>query len=587
MFNRKFNYLEIGIILLAALVGIFFIILKQKTSLMGNLFHDTLVFDSISYAISQGLRPSIDFYATMIVPFYMRYFANNIADGAFAENIELWIYSAVLTIVFFALLYKKVKPIVLLAISLLMIVFMMVRLNYINTIAILDNLYLFSHAGSYNRFLDMLMAAVILSAIPSLDSRIVKYTRILFYTIVLLFGLYTKISTFPIFLLLITTIVLLSQNYKIMDLMAVYILVALGVISVWYFTGIGKEYFQFLGHLGDYKTIRLKEELIYQRYVGFLSHSLYDAIIIIISLITYNRLFKDELSSQSIKKDVLLKNSGMYLRVSPVLYILVISLFSLASVTMFTLTNYGDMGFFPLIALFYVARKTLYIHKIELSKNAKRYFIILFFAFFAVYVYKFTKAVGGRIYYMQNTEFVSLSNALDTLDKNGSIHKENKIYDKYYVNKDKIDELRSNKDVLETLTPVANLFTHANYLTSFYLFDEINAKLDTLNITKDKSIYLIDFPAYYFAMLRDSRIPKYTYPFLLYNHEIGKEFHPKAQDMFRDVDVVIVTDLSLPKNNKMYLNGLYGDYIDKNYDLLYRNKYYKIYEKKENNNESK
>jgi len=102
-----------------------------------------------------------------------------------------------------------------------------------------------------------------------------------------------------------------------------------------------------------------------------------------------------------------------------------------------------------------------------------------------------------------------------------------------------------------------NLKSPATYASYVEGLDDALAFLVIKVPDRHESIYALDFPAYVFSLTGGYRIPRGTYPWMLFGHEVSLDHHPDAKLLFADVDVLMISKCSLALKNRHYLPAMY------------------------------
>lgn len=110
-----------------------------------------------------------------------------------------------------------------------------------------------------------------------------------------------------------------------------------------------------------------------------------------------------------------------------------------------------------------------------------------------------------------------------------------------------------------------NPAVYASYLLGV---DQGLQHLTDSDVSKQKSVYALDFPAYVFSLAGGYKVPRNTYPWLLYGHEITLDHHPDADLLFSDVDVLMVPKCSLAGGNRVMLKAVYRVPIERLFEKV-------------------
>lgn len=93
------------------------------------------------------------------------------------------------------------------------------------------------------------------------------------------------------------------------------------------------------------------------------------------------------------------------------------------------------------------------------------------------------------------------------------------------------------------------------------------AYLDQHVPDRGTSVYALDFPAYVFSLMGGYRVPRHSYPWMLFGHEVTIDHHPDAEALLSDVDVLMVPKCSLSEGNRRWLYPIYRRHVEARWHL--------------------
>ena len=116
-------------------------------------------------------------------------------------------------------------------------------------------------------------------------------------------------------------------------------------------------------------------------------------------------------------------------------------------------------------------------------------------------------------------------------------------------------------DMLAADLPI-NLLNPGVYASYVEGLEGAYAYLDQQVPDRSLSVYALDFPAYVFSVMGGYRVPRHSYPWMLFDHEITMDHHPDAETLLSDVDVLMVPKCSLSGGNRKWLHAIYRVHIE-------------------------
>lgn len=545
---------------LTAILLIVFLRTLNPSAPIGQYWWDTLALAGAAQAVEQGLTPSVHFWSPMIAPIYLKWVSLKLGDIGSYYFIENTIQAFIASAIYIGLAHQRLKKYTFYTFWALLLLCTGAPTNHSNVISSAPS-YI-NYAGSYNRLCDGLLLITFLLPTITTHKQKVRITDLLLLSTILVIALYTKISCFQLaaaFMALTATHPKSKLGLK--HLIQIATIVAAVALLVWVATGIGPQYFNGLQQLAQFKSKALLLELP-QRLAPLWDRHWFE--ISTLTLMTITLLWNIWHTR---------KHNDRPDHMAAPMLTLAMHACALTGTFFFTITNYGDMGFLPLsgyaLSLSAITARTKErresadtTHTSGRTDFQKVFLICAALLLASDYLFYARWARG----FVKNShsDSISLPSSHSFFNKHYSIAR---------------DELVRRPTITDTPTPKANekllsIGSFASYIL------EIDSALNYLkkNLTdKDSTVYAIDFPAYIFSLAGNFKIPKNTYPWLLYGHELDSDAHPDPKVLFSNVDVVAISKCSLHARNRGSLESMYASYIESHYTPIFESACWLLY----------
>ena len=518
---------------------------------LGSYWWDDLALSGGVHAIRTGLRPTVDFWAPFILPLYLKLFAQDLAGVAAGYVAECLLQGAVILVLLSVLLGRvRHSPSVYLC-GVWVVALAMLPFN-LGSVAEAQ-LGSVAFSGSYNRFGGALIGLVIMMPVARRDES--RDTLLMAWlATVFVLGFFTKVTVFQIaFVICMVQAVLCGDvGSRRLLLKATLLAVLVSVLVLQWFDG-GRGY---LGALHDMSELRMAG--MWQRREGsrmlLAQHRLELFVLVFVAL--------------------LLAVRGLMIRrawVGSVCCYLV----SVVLITLYTLTNFGDNSLAPTVAAMHV----LLFQQARQGRDDG----------------VFASAAGLRhaslLLRASEWIWVALGTAYVTLHAHYALTFAVRSGEGRVVNVPVATPfLAANHTVIEQAwldrTPISvrgvpindrSPRAYAAYVASL---DEAALFLANAVPDRSKSVYALDFPAYVFSLVQGYRVPRGSYPWLLYGHELTIDFHPAPAALLGDVDVLMVSRCSIASGNRRFLAKIYRLELEKNWRKLASLTCWDVYERK-------
>ncbi len=235
---------------------------------------------------------------------------------------------------------------------------------------------------------------------------------------------------------------------------------------------------------------------------------------------------------------------------------------SCAMVTLYMLTNFGDNGFFPAVAVVYTLlvlfdRDADGCHASDVRDQRR---------------VRLLGRISTGILTLVLLAYVSLNGlwmVQFSLSQRNAVLSHFPVKSSFFAGNYLIDESAWRQHLPIQIGGVPrNMQSQAVFGSYVDGLDEAAQFLTSRVPDRAKSVYALDFPAYVFSLAEGYRVPRDTYPWLLFGHEITIDVHPKADALLSDVDVLMVPKCSLSGGNRRYLSRLYRLEMEKRWSQI-------------------
>lgn len=499
---------------------------------IGSFWWDELALVGAAEAVRNGMLPTVDFWSPFVLPIYIKRLAIVLVGYAGGYVAECLIQGGVALLVFFLLVGMRRQPISVYFVGAMAVLTAVAPFNLLSTAEAQVGFVSFSCA--YNRLGGALISLILL--IPALGRNPRTDNWLIFWVGgIFLISFLLKITVFQIEWLVIFLwgIFARRQGWMIFLFRASLVAVAIGAV-LWLLFGGG--YFSALKYLSNVRMSILMERPDFVLLLLVFEHRFELGVLLLAALLIAFQF----------------RSSGLNWLPYVLWYLAVC-----ACVCGYTITNYGDNGVFPAVAA--LCTVLLVINKVsDLSERSDLVFrggialllrrashgllwLLLLF-YFAMLTY-WSSALLGR---------ESAGGAVSLPLRSNMLAQSYRIEPEAWIN-------RFGMVAVDLPINLRDPRVYAGYLAGV---DEANQYLESHIPDRSNRVYALDFPSYVFSYTGGYRVPKHTFPWLLYGHEITLDHHPAAEQLFSDVDILMVSKCSASGGNRKWLFPLYRVYID-------------------------
>ncbi len=517
---------------------------------IGSFWWDELALSGGSEAINQGLLPDRDFWAPFIFPLYLKWFAQHLVGPARSFLLECLLQGGLVLAIFSVMVAGKRQPASIYMVGVAAIVMASLPFNIgSGTQAALG---LATYCGAYNRLggalLTLAFVYPIAVGIPMLRTR---WLDIAWVAGVFLVSYFVKITAFQVVatFLVLATLVFSGRQWTVLLMRATVVFLVL-LVMFWLLFDMGPGYIK---ALADISRVR----------AGFIGKNAGVMISLFFSY-HYLELFYFLLMGVLfvLSRSLIGANWGRWI----ILY-LVAGL----GVVGYTLTNFGDNGLFPfvgaaclLICAPYCSPSTPVTPRETYSRLLRSCMFGVNFLLFAIYMAMNLFWGWSLVREEANSSPMAVPVEIYFFNRNFVVHEAD------WSSRPKIDVPGASFNVTKA----------GPYVSYMEGLQEVVAYLELSYPKKSTSVYALDYPAYVLSVVSGYRIPKGTYPWLLYGHELDAEFYPEPTAFLSDVDILLTSKCSLAGGNRRKLLGIYRNHIDSNWMAVHEFKCWTIYRPK-------
>ena len=514
---------------------------------VGSYWWDELALSGAVTALDQGLVPTVDFWAPFVLPLYLKQLAQSLVDGGRSYVLECFLQGSVVLAFFTGLVWRYRQYPGVYAAGFLAILVALVPFNVFSVTQ--SQFGLVSYAGGYNRLGAGLLAIVYLLPVVRLRSFPVVWFAVFFVAAYLL-----KITVLQAALGLVVLWLIFERDWsKFRSFLLSLLLSVLIVVSLSPFFGGGLGYLSILRELSEIRAQILADRK------GFIAYYIYGD-------------HKFELFVY-IFSGLLFSLYGIIKRVDWVPAIFWYFSCLLVSL-LYTLTNYGDNG----LLLFFVGAYSVVVmlgagggggnaagqgelpvriaRLLHVSGCGSLGFVLVTYLL-VILVYS-----GGS---------VRLGSSLSEVELGVGQNRRAYSFDA---------GAWSGRQNISAPGVVINLKDPKIYATYMSGVQDALIYLDESYADRDTSVYALDFPSYAFSYLAGYRVPRGSRPWMLYGHEVTLDYFPGAEDIFSDVDVLLVSKCSLAQGNRRYLSAIYRVPLERGWYKVKSLKCWDVYEPK-------
>lgn len=517
---------------------------------LGSYWWDELALSGGAHAIRQGLVPTVDFWAPFILPLYLKVLAQNWAGVAAGYVVECLLQGAVILLLLSVLLGRQRHGPSIYLVGAWVVAMAMLPFN-LGSVAEAE-VGSVAFAGSYNRFGGALIGLVMMLPVARRDdSRDFVLTGWL--ALVFVLALFVKITV-----LQVVGAVCLAQaglcgdaGWRRLLLRAVLLAVAAAMLSLHWFDD-GAGYFSALRGMSELRMQGMRERLEVCRML-LVQHRLELFVLLLVALLVSAR--------GCILRQVWVGQVTCYL-------------ISIALLTLYTLTNFGDNGFsLSVVATLALLFSMEHVERAPTSAGTPQYryaailwrtsrwlWVALFVGYGGLHAYYALSLVRTKV----DSQAIHVPAATEFIRRNFTIDRQ--------AWEGRIPIAVSGVPVNERLPS-----TYAAYVAGL---DEAALFLTQYVPDRSRSIYALDFPAYVFSLIEGYRVPRGGYPWLLYGHELTIDAHPASEVLFKDIDVIMVSKCSVASGNRRFLARIYRVELEKNWRMMASLTCWDAYERK-------
>jgi|GEM_PF-4697681 len=517
---------------------------------LGSYWWDELALSGGVHAIHNGLTPTVDFWAPFILPLYLKLVAQSLVGVAGEYVVECLLQGAV-TLLLLSVLLGRVRHAPSVYFTGIWVVAMATLPFNLGSVAEAQ-IGSVAFAGSYNRFGGALIGLVMLLPVARRDAAR-DPVLVVWLAMVFVLAFFTKITVLQIAFAACLMHALLCGDAGSRRVLAKATLLAV-LASVWvlqWFDG-GGGYLSALRDMSELRMIGMRERLDIYRMV-LAAHRLELFVMLFMALL------------------VAMRSSLLGLawagRVSCYLV-------ALALITLYTLTNFGDNGLAPAVVamhgLLFMQDQSEHGGS-EGGRAGLKYVALLRWSSRCIWL------IMGAIYLAFHGHYafafaIRHSDAhVVSLPVSTAFFAQNLTVD---------EEAWRGRTPIHVPGVTANERSAKTYAAYVAGLDEAASFLVKTVPDRAKSVYALDFPAYVFSVAEGYRVPKHSYPWLLYGHELTIDFHPAPAALLSDVDVLMVSRCSIASGNRRYLARIYRLEIESNWRKLASLTCWDVYERK-------
>lgn len=499
---------------------------------IGSYWWDELALAGAAEAIRTGLVPTVDFWAPFVLPLYLKQWAIAWVGYGGSFVAECLMQGALVLLLFWGLVGRERQPLSVYGVGALAVLGAVAPFNLGSaTEAQLGSAVA---ACAYNRLGGAILSLVML--LPAIrrdaahDGRLTGWLAVTFVLTMLL-----KITVFQIAWVLIFLKALLEPRsglWRVLCGATLLAVVTLGVLA--WIGGGAKGYVSALQYLSEVRMSLLKGHVL--SLVGYLvfTQRFPMALMLLCALIVIARA---HLASR-----LWLRHVAWYL-------------VACGATCAYTSTNWGDHGLLPATAAMCTLLLACEVGTLEgVVPEAQRRIDRL------LRISGYGLLWGGLVLFLAAMAYWAWALDERRADE-GMMHMpvRSALFAGNYVIEPKAWDKRP--DMLAADLPI-NLLNPGVYASYVEGLEGAYAYLDRWVPDRSLSVYALDFPAYVFSAMGGYRVPRHSYPWMLFDHEITIDHHPDAETLLSDVDVLMVSKCSLSGGNRKWLHAIYRVHIE-------------------------
>jgi hypothetical protein len=502
---------------------------------LGSYWWDELALSGAVRAIQNGSTPTVDFWAPFILPLYLKLLAQALV-GVAGEYVVECLLQGTVTLLLLAVLLGRRRhgaSVYLVGIWVVAMATMPFNLGSVAEAQVGSVAF----AGSYNRFGSALIGLALL--LPCARSGVTRDQLLaVWLAVVFTLAFFTKITSFQVAYAacLMHAIFCGDAGFRHLLMRATLLAVLVSVLVLQCFDG-GGGYLSALRDMSELRLISMRERLDTYRMV-LAAHRLELFVMLLLALLVAVRSTLLNLQWAGCVTSYLV---------------------SMALITLYTLTNFGDNGLAPAV----VAMHGLLF--IQAQKEAGASAVVPGWSRYVALLRRGSLCMGA----VTGAAYIAFHGYYLLMFIGG--HADKRIVNvpastAFFAQNLTVDELAwRERTPIHVSGVVVNERSARAYAAYVAGLDEAAVYLVKNLPDRDKSVYALDFPAYVFSLVEGYRVPKHSYPWLLYGHELTIDFHPAATALLSDVDILMVSKCSIAPGNRKHLAMIYRLEIESNW----------------------
>lgn len=517
---------------------------------VGSFWWDELALAGAAHAIGTGLVPAVDFWAPFLLPLYVKHIAQSLAGMGGGGVLECLFQGGMSLLLLTGLLGRRRHEAGVYVLGAATVLMAVLPFNIGGVVSAKLGTVVF--AGVYNRFGGALIMLGLMAPVVR-DGNANDGALSIWMAILLVGSFLVKVTVLQIVLVLWLAYAVVCRDGRWLRLTLISAALAgVALVAVLGGLGVWDGYLEALREVSVVRMSLMSERLDFARD-ALVNHKLELQILLICGLLAAWR--------------------GQVLRIR---WVGLLSWYLMAcmAITLYMLTNFGDNGLFPsAAALFALSRLqsrapdatnlVLPASAFGLARLLERSMHVIFWIFLATHV-------GLNIFWMGGAVLAQNNQNLIHFPVSSQYFHENYLIDA------KAWENRVPLSIPGVAKNMQSSATFAGYVDGL---DEAVRFLSNFQKDHTKSVYALDYPAYVFALAGGYRVPRGTYPWLLFGHELSIDSHPPARTLFADVDVLLIPKCSLSSGNQRYLSRLYRLEIEQRWGRIGALRCWDVYQK--------
>lgn len=497
---------------------------------MGSFWWDELALSSAAHAVNQGLVPARDFWAPFILPLYIKAWAHQMAGDAAGYLVECLAQGGLVLGLYTLLVMRRPVPWAMHAIAGWAALLALLPFNIESVVEAKTGFVV--HAGVYNR----LGGSLIMLAVLWLEAERQQrggLGRMAWLAVLMGVCMLVKVTAWQVVVASLWVHALVHADKQALRTLMQATLLSLTTLTIW--LALAGQLPGFLGALLD--MARVRSELMQARMYTSLDVLADQRLVLFLSVLVL----------------ALVATRGLLLRRSwwpGVAWGLV----TLCLVTFYMLSNFGDNGLAPMVAVVWVLLAAVE-RSAPLAVSARveamaRMVLLSAWGLWLCHWALYLAFQGHRLHAMLWHASTVVSAQIPVA--NHHLH----------------EMVRTDAGTWASRLPVhvggvslrlMEPAVHAGYASEV---DEAAGYLRAHYTSRAVSVYVLDYPALMFSLLEGYRVPHGVWPWMIFGHELSISHHPRADVLLRDVDVLMTSKCSLSSGNRKYLHRIYRAEIE-------------------------